>query len=56
VASGQLRIRHDDGTEVHVGPSDAYVIVPGHDAWVIGSEPLVAYGFVSETAETYAQS
>src|SRR5438477_32774 len=45
VASGQLRVRHDDGTEVQVGPGDAYVIEPGHDAWVIGSEPVVAYEF-----------
>jgi uncharacterized cupin superfamily protein len=39
VASGQLQVRHDDGTEVQVGPGDAYVIEPGHDAWVVGSEP-----------------
>jgi hypothetical protein len=42
VASGQLRVLHDDGTEVEVGPGDAYVIEPGHDGWVIGSEPFVA--------------
>ena len=55
VASGQLRVRHDDGTEVQLGPGDAYVIEPGHDAWVIGSEPLVGYEFDSKAAETYAQ-
>ena len=47
VASGQLQVRHDDDTEVQVGPGDAYVIEPGHDAWVIGSEPFVAYEFDS---------
>ena len=56
VASGQLRIRHNDGAEVEVGPGDAYVIEPGHDAWVIGSEPFVAYEFDSTAAETYARS
>jgi mannose-6-phosphate isomerase-like protein (cupin superfamily) len=56
VVSGQLRIRHDDGTEVEVGPGDAYVIEPGHDASVIGSEPFVAYEFDSKAAETYARS
>ena len=56
VASGQLRIRHNDGTEVEVGSGDAYVIEPGHDAWVIGSEPFVAYEFDSGAAETYARS
>jgi mannose-6-phosphate isomerase-like protein (cupin superfamily) len=56
VASGQLSIRHDDGTEVQIGPGDAYVIEPGHDAWVSGSEPFVAFEFDSKAAETYAQS
>jgi len=55
VVSGQLQVRHDDGTEVQVGPGDAYVIEPGHDAWVIGSEPYVAYEFDSTAAETYAR-
>jgi hypothetical protein len=50
----ELRVRPDDGTEVQVGPSDAYVIEPGHDAWVIGAEPFVAYEFDSKAAETYA--
>jgi mannose-6-phosphate isomerase-like protein (cupin superfamily) len=55
VASGQLRVHHDDGTEVEVGAGDAYVIEPGHDAWVIGSEPFVAYEFDTKAAETYAR-
>jgi mannose-6-phosphate isomerase-like protein (cupin superfamily) len=55
VASGQLQVHHDDGTEVQVGPGDAYVIEPGHDAWVISSEPFVAYEFDSRAAETYAR-
>ena len=55
VVSGQLRVRHDDGTEVQVGPGDAYVIEPGHDAWVVGSEPVVGYEFDSKAAETYVQ-
>jgi hypothetical protein len=56
VASGQLRVHHEDGTEVQVGPGDAYVIEPGHDAWVIGSEPFVAYEFDSSAAEAYAKT
>jgi hypothetical protein len=56
VASGQLHIRHTDGTEVEVGPGDAYVIEPDHDAWVIGSEPFVAYEFDSKAAESYART
>ena len=30
-------------------------IKPGHDAWVVGGEPFVAYEFDSTTAETYAR-
>jgi hypothetical protein len=54
VASGQLHVRHDDGTEAEVGPGAAYRIEPGHDAWVVGSEPFIAYEFESTTAATYA--
>jgi hypothetical protein len=55
VASGQLQVRHCDGTEVQIASGDAYVIEPGHDAWVVGSEPFVAYEFDSKAAETYAR-
>jgi hypothetical protein len=33
VHSGRLAIKHEDGTEVEIGPGEAYVIEPGHDAW-----------------------
>ena len=56
VASGRLQIRHNDGTEIQVGSGDAYVIEPGHDAWVVGSEPFVAYEFDSQAAEAYART
>jgi hypothetical protein len=41
--SGRLHVRMDDGTEMEVGPGDAHVIRPGHDAWVVGNEPYVAF-------------
>jgi hypothetical protein len=53
-ASGQLVVKHDDGTEMTFKPGDAYVIEPGHDAWVTGDEPFVGYEFESTTAATYA--
>jgi len=40
VRSGRLAVSHDHGTEVELGPGDAYVIEPGHDAWVVGDEGL----------------
>jgi hypothetical protein len=56
IASGQMVVRHDDGTEIHLGAGDAYVIEPGHDAWVTGSEAVVGYEFDSKAAETFARS
>jgi quercetin dioxygenase-like cupin family protein len=55
VSSGQLHVHHDDGSEFEVGPGDAYVIEPGHDAWVVGSQPFVGYEFESHTAETFGR-
>jgi hypothetical protein len=39
--SGRLRVRLDDGTEQEFGPGDVGVVPPGHDAWVVGTEPVV---------------
>ena len=55
VVSGRLHVAHEDGTEGDVGPGDVYVIEPGHDAWVLGDEPFVAYEFESKTASDYAK-
>jgi hypothetical protein len=55
VTAGRLHVKHDDGTEVDLGPGDAYVIEPGHDAWVIGDEAVVGLEFESTSAETYAR-
>lgn len=55
VTSGRMHVVHDDGAEADVGPGEAYVIEPGHDAWVIGDEPMVAFEFESATAQTYAR-
>jgi len=55
VVSGSLRVKHDDGTEVDLGPGDAYVIEPGHDAWVTSNEPFIGFEFESNTAESFAK-
>jgi hypothetical protein len=55
VTAGTLRVRHDDGIEQNITAGEAYVIEPGHDAWVTSTEPVVAFEFESATAETYAK-
>jgi hypothetical protein len=54
IQSGTLHISHEDGTELDLGPGNAYEILPGHDAWVTGDERCVAYEFESRAAEEYA--
>jgi hypothetical protein len=39
--SGRLAIRMDDGTEFIAGPGDVTTLPSGHDAWVVGEEPVV---------------
>jgi mannose-6-phosphate isomerase-like protein (cupin superfamily) len=55
VQSGRMHVIHDDGSEGEIGPGEAYVIEPGHDAWVIGDEPMVSFEFESPTAEVFAK-
>ena len=38
---GTLRIRMADGTELDAGPGDVTALPHGHDAWVVGDEPVV---------------
>lgn len=45
IISGQMAVLMDDGTEKAMGPGDVANIPPGHDAWVVGSEPCVAIDF-----------
>jgi quercetin dioxygenase-like cupin family protein len=45
IVSGRAGFRMDDGYEVEVGPGDVLMVGPGHHAWVIGDEPVIAYDF-----------
>jgi len=42
ILSGHLHVALDDGTIFDVGPNDVYEIPSGHDAWVVGDEPVVS--------------
>ena len=43
--SGRLHVKAEDGGEAEIGPGEAYEILPGHDGWVVGDEPVIAIEF-----------
>jgi uncharacterized cupin superfamily protein len=40
--SGRIRVKMDDGSEEEFGPGDLASIPPGHDAWIVGNDSVVA--------------
>jgi hypothetical protein len=52
--AGTLRIRMTDGTEFDAGPGDVTALPQGHDAWVVGDEPVVVVDWWG--ASNYARS
>ena len=51
--SGRLAIRMDDGSEFIAGPGDITSLPSGHDAWVVGDEPVVTVDWFG--ASNYAR-
>jgi hypothetical protein len=47
---GILHVVMADGTEFDVGPGEVSLLPPGHDAWVVGSEPAIAVDWSGATA------
>ncbi len=43
--SGNLHVVMDDGTERDLKPGDISLVPPGHDAWVVGKEPVILIDF-----------
>lgn len=39
--AGRLHVVMDDGAQDEFGPGDVSLIPSGHDAWVVGNEPVV---------------
>lgn len=54
IVSGRMKVVMDDGSEEEFGPGDALVIPSGHNAWVIGNEPVIAVDFTG--LKDYAKS
>ncbi len=48
--AGRLRLRMDDGTEFEAGPGDVTGLPSGHDAWVVGNEPVVVVDWHGATS------
>ena len=43
--SGTMHVVMDDGAEKDLKAGDVSLIPPGHDAWVVGSEPVIVVDF-----------
>jgi len=39
--AGRLAVLMDDGSQQEFGPGEISLLPPGHDAWVVGNEPVV---------------
>jgi class 3 adenylate cyclase len=53
---GRLMNRLADGTSIEIGPGSVFEIPPGHDGWVIGDEPFVAYDVAGVRSFARAES
>ncbi len=53
--SGTMHVVHEDGTEQEIRAGQSYDIQPGHNAWVVGDQPVIGFEFDSRTAEEYAK-
>jgi hypothetical protein len=56
VVAGSIHVQHEDGSEQELVAGDAYVIEPGHDAWVTSSEAFVGLEFDSSAAASFGRS
>ncbi len=47
--SGRLHVIMEDGADFELGPGDVSVLPSGHDAWVVGDEPVVLIDWFGAT-------
>ena len=53
VVSGRAMVLMDSGQGLELKAGDLFSIDPGHDSWVVGSEPYVSLHFLG--ADTHAR-
>ncbi len=51
--TGRLHVKMADGAEFDVGPGEVVTLPSGHDAWVVGNEPVVLVDWAG--ASNYAK-
>lgn len=56
VIAGRLHVKMDDGDEAELTAGDVFICAPGHDAWVVGDEPVQFLEVAPKTAQEYASS
>lgn len=49
VVSGRIRIRMASGEEFELGPGSVSFLPEGHDAWVVGNEPVIGVDWAGAT-------
>jgi len=52
-AAGRIHVVMSDGVEMEVGPGEVTALPQGHDAWVVGNDPVVLIDFAG--ASNYAK-
>ena len=45
IISGKMVVQDASGFEQEIGPGEAFEVMPGHDAWVVGNAPCIALDF-----------
>src|ERR1700722_17626640 len=55
IARGELHVKFADGHVEEFAAPQAFAVAPGHDGWVVGSEPavLIEFDFEGQTAEKF---
>jgi hypothetical protein len=48
--SGRIHIKMKDGTEADLGAGTVHHLPAGHDAWVVGNEPVIAVDWFGATS------